>query len=441
MSNAIAAQLADILGADAVVPSAELADYAVGALTPAAAVRPADADGVAAALRWAGQADFAVYPVGGRTQIDLGNPATRPGIALDLTDLNQLIDFQPADLTVTVAAGMTLAQLDAIVGREDKCVPIWAPLAERATVGGVLAAGASGPLRSAYGLPRDWLIGISVAGADGTLSKAGGKVVKNVTGYDLNRLYTGSLGTLAVITEATFKIAPAPREWAVIFAAFHDADAASEACLNLRNQPFAPLGLHLLNPAAAQRLAAPNLPVGYGPVAVAIVGGRPAAVQRQLIDTALLWLGTLASVHIERDDPAAGMAALANLPAGSHAIAVRINAPPAALSAILGLEACELAGAGPPGIVADVGFGGGRLFWWDDFTDADPAELAGSLRKIQDATIAWGGDAVIERCPEPVKRHLDIWGPQPSGFSIMRRLKQQFDPNNILNPGRFIGGL
>lgn len=441
MSDPIAAQLADLLGADAVVPSDGLADYAIGALTPAAAVQPADADGVAATLRWAGQANLAVYPVGGRTQIDLGNPATRPGIALDLTRLNQLIDFQPADLTVTVAAGMTLAQLDAIVGREDKCVPIWSPLAERATIGGILAAGASGPLRNAYGLPRDWLIGIGVAGADGTISKAGGKVVKNVTGYDLNRLYTGSLGTLAVITEATFKIAPAPREWAIIYAAFHDAAAAAAACLNLRRQPFAPLGLHLLNPVAAQRMAAPGLPTGYGPVAAAVIGGRPAAVQRQLIDTALLWLGTLASVHIERDEPAAGIAALTNLPAGSHTISVRINAPPSALSAILGLETCELAGAGPPGIVADVGFGGGRLFWWNDFADADPAELAGGLRKIQDAAIAWGGDAVIERCPEPVKRLLDIWGPQPSGFSIMRRLKQQFDPDNILNPGRFIGGL
>lgn len=441
MSNAISAQLADFLGPDAVVPPDGLADYAIGAFTPAAAIRPAAADGVAAALQWAGQSDYAVYPAGGRTQSDLGNPPTRPGIALDLTQLNGLIDFQPADLTVTVAAGMTLAQLDAIVGREDKCVPLGAPLPERATVGGVLATGASGPLRNAYGLPRDWLIGIGVAGADGVSSKAGGKVVKNVTGYDLNRLYTGSLGTLAVITEATFKIAPAPREWAVIYAAFNDADAAADACLNLRRQPFAPLGLHLLNPAAAQRMDAPDLPTGYGPVAVAVIGGRPAAVQRQLIDTALLWLGTLASVHIERDNPGAGLTALTNLPAGSHTISVRINAPPSALSAILALESAALPGAAPPGVSADVGFGGGRLFWWDDFAAADPTEIAAGLRQIQATALSWGGDAIVERCPEPVKQHLDIWGPPPSGFAVMRRLKQQFDPNNILNPGRFIGGL
>ena len=441
MSDTIAAQLADIIGTDAVVPPGGLADYAIGALTPAAVVRPVDADGVAAALRWAGQSGWAVYPAGGRTMADLGNPATRSGIALDLTRMNRLVDFQPADLTVTVAAGMTLAQLDAIVGREDKCVPLGAPLAERATVGGVLASGASGPLRSAYGLPRDWLIGIGVAGSDGTLTKAGGKVVKNVTGYDLNRLYTGSLGTLGVITEATFKLAPAPREWAVIYAAFNDAAAAVDAGLKLRSQPFAPLGLHILNPAAAQRLGAPDLPAGYGPVAVAIIGGRPAAVQRQLIDTALLWLGTLAAVHIERDDPGAGLTALTDLPAGSHTISIRINAPPSALPALLALESVALPGAGPPGISADVGFGGGRLFWWDDFSDADSAELAAGLRQIQATAVAWGGDAVVERCSEAVKQQMDVWGPQPSGFAVMRRLKEQFDPAHILNPGRFIGGL
>ena len=305
----------------------------------------------------------------------------------------------------------------------------------------MLASGASGPLRSAYGLPRDWLIGIGVAGADGTLTKAGGKVVKNVTGYDLNRLYTGSLGTLGVITEATFKLAPAPREWAVIYAAFNDAAAAVDAGLKLRSQPFAPLGLHLLNPAAAQRLGAPGLPAGYGPVAVAVIGGRPAAVQRQLIDTALLWLGTLAAVHIERDNPGAGLTALTDLPAGSHTVSIRINAPPSALPAILSLESVALPGAGPPGISADVGFGGGRLFWWDDFADADPVEIAAGLRQIQATAVSWGGDAIVERCPESVKQQLDVWGPQPSGFAVMRRLKEQFDPDNILNPGRFIGGL
>ena len=151
---------------------------------------------------------------------------------------------------------MTLAQLDAALAPHGKFVPLGAPLPRQATVGGTLAAGVSGVLRAAYGLPRDWLIGVAVAGADGVITKAGGKVVKNVTGYDLNRLYAGSLGSLAVITEATFKLAPAPPEWAVIAAAFTGLDEAVAAVRDLQNRPYAPLGLHILNPAAARHTAA-----------------------------------------------------------------------------------------------------------------------------------------------------------------------------------------
>ena len=122
--------------------------------------------------------------------------------------------------TATVEPGVTLQTLRRELAQGDKFVPLEAPLAERATIGGILASNVSGPLRYSYGLPRDWLIGISVVGADGVESKAGGKVVKNVTGYDLNKLYTGSLGTLGVIVEATFKLAPRPDAGAALVASF-----------------------------------------------------------------------------------------------------------------------------------------------------------------------------------------------------------------------------
>ena len=439
------AQLADLLGESALIAPARLPEYAIDGLTPAAGVRPADAAGVAATLAWAHQSGTAVYPCGGRTWLGMGNRPARAGIALDLTGLNQLVDLQPADLTVRAQAGMTLASLSTALAREGKFVPLGAPQPARATVGGILAAGISGPLRAAYGLPRDWLIGISVVAADGTASKAGGQVVKNVTGYDLNRLYTGSLGTLAVITEAVFKLAPAPAEWAVIAAAFDDDAAAVSAGRSLQGQPAAPLGLHILNPAAA-RLASPDgrLPAGYGPLAVALVGGRAASVQRRLTDIAALWLPGAATIHIERgDDAAALIDGLADLPAAASApVCVRINAPPAALAGIM-----ELADQGlgrnetRPAATADVIFGGARLLWQSDFADDDPTAIAAGLRGIQHAAAGWGGDAIVERCPESIKAHIDVWGPEPSAMAIMRRIKGQFDPANVLNPGRFIGGL
>jgi glycolate oxidase FAD binding subunit len=108
---------------------------------------------------------------------------------------------------------------------------------------------------------------------------------------------------------------------------------------------------------------------------------------------------------------------------------------------VLGFSDFGLVHLPPPAVVADVGFGGGRLLWWDDLQDADPAQIAASVRRIQTIAASLGGDAIVERCPSPVKNHLDIWGTQPSGLHIMRRLKQEFDPENVLNPGRFIGGL
>ena len=439
------AELAGIVGEAALIDAGQLPEYSIGGLAPTAAVRPADEAGVATTLAWAQQSGTAVYPCGGRTWDGLGNRPARAGIALDLTGLDRLVDLQPADLTVRAQAGMTLAGLAAVLAREGKFVPLGAPQPARATVGGTLATGASGPLRAAYGLPRDWLIGISVVAADGTASKAGGQVVKNVTGYDLNRLYTGSLGTLGVITEAVFKLAPAPAEWAVVAAAFDDAAAAVSAGRILQGQAAAPLGLHILNPAAAQ-LAAPDgrLPSGYGPVAVALVGGRAASVQRRLTDIAALWLEGAATIHIERGaDAAAVIDGLADLPAAAAAaVCVRINAPPAALAGIM-----ELAGQGlgrngaRPAVAADVIFGGGRLLWASDFADDEPTEIAAGLRGIQETAAGWGGDAIVERCPESVKEHIDVWGQEPSGMAIMRRIKGQFDPGNVLNPGRFIGGL
>ena len=441
-TSAISPRLSNILGPDAVVDAAQLPDYAVGSFVPLAAVRPADAVGVVAIMSWANRAGVAVYPFGGRTLTELGNLPARPGIALDLTGLNRVVDFQPADLTVSVQAGVTLDQLNEVLAQDGKHVPITAPLSDRATVGGTLATGISGPLRSVYGLPRDWLIGISVVGADGTQTKAGGKVVKNVTGYDLNRLYTGSLGTLAVITEATFKLAPAPTDWAVIMAAFDGFDAAAGAAQNLQAQYYAPLGLHVLTGGAAQRVA-PS--VGGRAFTVAIQGGRPASMKRRVEDTVGLWAPVAATTNVATGQEAESLIrAITDLPAdpaSPPAICVRINARPSALRELLTFADAPLGHGSPPSVIADVGFGGGRLLWWDDVASADPEKLAAGLRRIQSAAADFGGGAIVERCPDDVKAYIDVWGAETSGMQIMRRLKRQFDPQNILNPGRFVGGL
>jgi len=439
----VSAQLAALIGQNCVVSDSRVTDYSIGPFVPPAVACPSEVEEVSAVLEWAHRNDIAVYPTGGRTLSHLGNTPTRPGIALDMTRLDRMIDFQPADLTVRVQAGMTVSELDTTLSREKKYVPLAPPLAHRATIGGTLATGISGPMRSAYGLPRDWLIGISVVGADGTPSKAGGQVVKNVTGYDLNRLYIGSLGTLAVITEATFKITPAPTAWAAIVAAFEDNRTAVAACRNLLSQPFAPQALHVLSPAAAQRLGDSSVPVGGGPVAIALIAGRPASVKRRTDDTISAWRDTDATFQVAGQEAVELAETLADFPvkpADPPSVCVRLNTSPDALEKLLALDE-QYIGGEAPGIVADAGFGGGRLMWWGDFSSENAVHVAERLRQIQSTAASLGGDAIVETCPQAVRELIDVWGPAPSGMAIMSRIKRQFDPKGLLNPGRFIGGL
>ncbi len=436
-------ELGQLLGRDRIRGSGRLNDYAIGQFVPMAVVTPHEVDEVSAVLRWAHDSGISVYPSGGRTLIHLGNSPVSPGVVLDLTDLDQLVDFQPADLTVRVQAGMSIAKLDAALAQDGKYVPLAAPMPGRATVGGTLATGVSGPLRSTYGLPRDWLIGMTVVGSDGAVSKCGGQVVKNVTGYDLNRLYTGSLGTLAVITEATFKITPAPTAWAAIVGAFDSDQTAVAACRDLLSQPYAPHALHLLNPEAAHHLRGVRLPAGYGPVAIAVVAGRPASTRRRVEDIAMAWLDSASTLRIDGEDAVQMTDALGDMPVDPHnppTVCIRVIARPSALDQLMAMG-CHQIGGVKPGTVVDTGFGGGRLLWWNDVSDGDPGHIAGCLRDIQRAATALGGSAIIETCPQEAKDLIDVWGPEPSALEIMRRIKRQFDPQGVLNPGRFVGGL
>ena len=432
-----------LLGPNRVVADSRVAEYAIGPFTPLAVARPTEVEEVAAVLEWASRHGVAVYPAGGRTLSGLGNTPTRPGIALDMTGLDQIVDFQPADLTARVQAGATVGQLDSRLRQDGKLVPLAPPLAHRATIGGTLATGVSGVMRATYGLPRDWLIGVSVVGSDGTMSKAGGQVVKNVTGYDLNRLYTASLGTLAVITEATFKITPAPTSWAAIVATFDNDETAIAMCRNLWSEPFAPQSLHILSANAARHLGDAYAPKESGPIAVALIAGRPASVRRRVEGVTSAWLNADNLMRLKDNDAIALTETLTDLPvnpADPPPICVRLNTPPGALAQLMALDDHDTEGT-KPGVVADVGFGGGRLLWWNDLSGANVAEVAERLTNIQIGAARLGGDAIVETCPQTIKELIDVWGPSPSGMKIMRQIKRQFDPKGVLNPGRFIGGL
>jgi FAD/FMN-containing dehydrogenase len=197
--------------------------YAIGSVAPTHAVRPASAEEVAEALRAASRDQLSVIPWGGGVGLALERPPARYDVALDLTALDQIIEYDPEDFTLTAGSGTALDRLRATLGERGQELPIEAPAAERATLGGALAANASGARRLRFGAPRDRILGARYVLSDGTLARAGGKVVKNVAGYGIHRLLCGSRGGLAVLVEASLKVAPAPeRRIALVYRAHRE---------------------------------------------------------------------------------------------------------------------------------------------------------------------------------------------------------------------------
>src|SRR6266852_1093812 len=198
--------------------------YTIDDFGPLSAAQPRSAAELCDLVRRAAAEGSAIYPLGGRTMLNFGLPPSKPGIAVDLSHLHQVLDFPARDMTITVQAGITIRRLQEITAAENLRLPIDVPLADRATLGGAIATNTSGPRRYGFGTLRDYVIGISVINDEGQETKAGGRVVKNVAGYDLCKLHVGALGTLGVISQVTLKLKPLPEEKALVYFAC-DADA------------------------------------------------------------------------------------------------------------------------------------------------------------------------------------------------------------------------
>jgi glycolate oxidase FAD binding subunit len=298
-------ELQAIVGVEYVQAMTSLDAYRVDGMAPWTVVIPGDISQVAAVLASAHREGLAVVPWGGGTTMAMGHPPERLDLVLSLARLNGVMEHEPADLTATVQAGVTMAELQAQLGSRRQWWPIDPPLPTAATVGGVLATNASGPKRLLYGTPRDLLIGITVVHADGTISKAGGKVTKNVTGYDMMKLYIGSLGTLAVIAEATLKLRPIPAMQELAWSIFARRETAAETAQHLLTGGLLPNAVELVNPAVTawlhQTLDSREGPDGWSLI-VGIDGAEAAVVrQRREID-ALSHAGQAISCWTGPDD-------------------------------------------------------------------------------------------------------------------------------------------
>lgn len=406
----------------------------IDGVAPQVVAEPADAAELARVLQWADRERLGVVPVGGATALDLGFPPERADVAVLTRRLNAVVEYEPADLTVTVGAGITLAELNRGLAEHGQCLPLEAPLPERATIGGVLAINASGPLRTGYGAPRDLLIGIRFAGPDGQVARAGARVVKNVAGYELTKLVIGSLGTLGVLTEASFKIFPLPRRPLTLLLPLASASAGLALAQRLFDAHLAPLAVDLLNRAAANRL---GLPPTDGWLAAVAVAGDERARDRAERDVLRIAAesGSSATDRLEGERHPALWAGVRDLGWREPAeAAVRVTVPPAQTGRL-----ADAAGeTGEAAVVARPLVGSVEVRAW---TARNPGDAVSAIGRLRGEAIAAGGWAVVQRCSPAAKSLLDVWGVDGPEVAVMRRIRERFDPNRTLNPGRFAGRL
>jgi glycolate oxidase FAD binding subunit len=410
------------------------ARYAVDGIVPQAVLLPSSEAEIAAVLPAIVQAGEVVVPWGAGTKQDLGGLLRRVDLVLSVERLNRVIDYVPADMTITVQAGMRFADLEALTARHGQTVPLDPPRAAEATIGGIVATAASGPRRMACGGVRDLLLGARIALPNGRVVKAGGKVVKNVAGYDMPKLIAGSLGTVGIITEVSLKLRPLPADSRTLLFGFAQLDDALTAAETILNSELLPSALAVLARGVARRLEAP----GLASVAVALeetaennaYQGNRISEMLQASTGSTVLAGEAESDFWDR---------LRNY--GDRfgaAFRMRVNTVISDLGRQL--EACLLSG-GPIEFDGVAYVPSGTVMLYGFANGGEAPVLAEAVRTCLAAANAAGGSAVLESAPAALRRQVDVWGPVRPEWKFAEAIRNAFDPSRILNRGRFVGGI
>ena len=422
--------------------STGLASYLIDEVAPVSVVKPASVDQLCEEVGAADRDGAAVFPWGGGTRISLGNVPQRPGMVIDTSALNRVVSHNSGDMTATFQAGATLQTVSEVLGQAGQLLAIDPPMPRKATIGGTLASGASGPTKWQFGHLRDTVIGMRVVQPDGRITKSGGQVVKNVSGYDMSRLHIGGLGSLGLILEASFKLTPIPMYESTVVARFKTVESAIRCGLDVFNSLVTPLAITGFNSAVADAIGADDRSGTY--LAIRL-GGRPRTLDRQVDEVTASCRGAEATGIDQTDGPGAGRIwrSLADFgwdPESSPVLNLKITVLPGQVEQVYNL----LEGLAPElgiGIISQPGFGSVEANWFDHGTPADPNELAQVVDQVREGAHRLGGTVVVQKCPTALKSIVDVWGAEPSGIGVMQRLKVQYDPNNTMNPGRFVGSL
>ena len=454
----LAARLEAVIGAaqvDGELQSCE--KYTVDGVVPPVVARPSCAAEVVELVRFAKSERLGVVPCGHRTKLGIGMPPARYELAIDVSGLNQIAYYDPGDLTLSVDAGMGLAQLDAVLRGQNQFLPLAVPFFEDCTVGGTIASGADSALRPSCGSARDFLLGAEFVNGEGAFTKSGGRVVKNVTGYDLHKLLIGSLGTLAVITRLNFRTFPSAPGYGCMVAAFSSAEAVIRFQSMISKSPLAPSTFHILASEAAQSLAEPS---GDGGAATpkwfeagvwhAFVGfqGAPEILDRYSRDLADYAEQSGAKKYLLADETSAKFRRgslqemVRNFRESTPAATIfKISTLPVIPADILRLRAIAENRSIPCTFAANAA---GPLYFVLQPPTADEDTLtaiADIAAEVFEYGAAHGGQSSILFCPTELKRRINVWGSAAKDSQLMRRVKTAFDPQNIFAPGRFVADI
>ena len=388
--------------------------HVVDGVKPRLVVTPSSPAELAAVLGCANEHAAAVIPWGAGSSMMLGNVPERYDLALTTVRLDRVLEYEPADLVVTVEAGLPLAKLQALLGEQGQFLPIDGP--PQASIGGLLAVGHGGASQHAHGFPRDWLLGCRIALVDGTIVHTGGRVVKNVAGYDLSRMIVGSLATLGVMVEVTLKVAPLPARQETFVSAHQDMVEACDEVRAVANRGLALSATCITEDSTAYRLS-----------------GTESAVERTRRELDDATDGDIERMHDDAGvrfweahdvHEASGLEIRATVPKSKTATMLR------QVAALSQEESLRM----EPVVYPTIGLLLARL------PDGDVQSYASFVQQARQSAVDAGGSLVVTRASADLKGQLDVWGKSPA-LLLMRSLKHEFDPNSVLNPGRFVGAI
>ncbi|MGH9711492.1 MAG: FAD-binding oxidoreductase, partial [Candidatus Acidiferrales bacterium] len=414
----------------------EMAAYAVDGVQPSAAVRPGTAQEVAELVKLAAAENFAVIPMGARTKLGIGMPPTRYDLTIDMTRLDRVISYDPGDLTLSVEAGIPLAKLAATLAEHKQFLPLAVPYHERATVGGTLASGVDSPLRQMYGTARDFVLGMEFVTGDGAPTKSGGRVVKNVSGYDLHKLMLGAIGSLGIMTRVNFKTFPLPAETRAWLVGFSRAEDAFAFASSVRKSPLAPHTLELFDRRAIAILSAGKwLEASEWSVAISAAGNQK-VLERCAGDLQGMTRGANAATFSALDDSATPTlrAAIREFPSligkrFADAVIVKVASLPTQMAETIRRLTSIAAERGLA--CATLARGVGVIYFALLPAGRDAAAMVQCAKEIFVAAEKGNNRVTIPWCPLELKREMNVWEEAGGDFALMQRVKQAFDPHNI----------